>query len=572
MSLCSSSSDIQSIVFASLCFEVYDICMKCRFKLFLLIYIFCTLTIMPVVSVDILFLGSGVVHLPWSDSIRVGMEQKLDENGIQYSIFEEHLDTGRFGENNQKPIFHQYLSDKYSGSSPDVCVLAGNAASELFHTYGDLFPKAQIISIESIIEAANGTTVINLSDDYSQTIQEMMQAASPDHIYLIGDTTTPSTLNRLEAIASTLDSAQQPYTALTDIELENLISLVENLPEGSAIFFTPITRVNNEGKFLIPLKVLEAIYTYSSVPIFSNTVSLIGSGTIGGYISNPKLLGEAVADVIAGKENESKQIGFGYYYDWNLVKKYGFEKTIHPESILLNKTLTFYELYSLEILFISIFLVIMVLLVISLIIVNRNLTTAKKHINNEKTRLEKMVSGRTQELNKLYLTADKQARIDALTGLQNRRSFFEEGMRVHALSVRNSRPYSLLMLDVDSFKKINDQFGHSTGDKVLRNIAANIRKSMRSSDIPARIGGDEFCLLLQETACSDAIPVAERIRKSIESLVMVVGELPIYSSISIGIACLNESDESIDMVLSRADGAMYQAKKSGKNSVFIVES
>ncbi|WP_207004776.1 GGDEF domain-containing protein [Trinickia mobilis] len=156
------------------------------------------------------------------------------------------------------------------------------------------------------------------------------------------------------------------------------------------------------------------------------------------------------------------------------------------------------------------------------------------------------------------------ADIDELTQLPRRRRVFELGRRVLQRSERAGQPFSVLYIDADHFKSVNDRFGHDAGDRALRLIAHHIQASMRSSDVAGRFGGEEFVALLPGTDQIDAARVAERLRKRIED----IRQFEVTLTISIGVA-QHVRGEQIDRVIRRADGALLDAKGSGRNRVVI---
>jgi diguanylate cyclase (GGDEF)-like protein len=133
---------------------------------------------------------------------------------------------------------------------------------------------------------------------------------------------------------------------------------------------------------------------------------------------------------------------------------------------------------------------------------------------------------------------------------------------------RYQHPTSLIMIDVDLFKLVNDRFGHTTGDLVLKETCAVIRKAVRESDILGRYGGEEFVLLLPETALERAVEVAERLRLLLQNHSVKVGDQEISISISAGIASLGEACKDADGLFRCADLAMYHAKQAGRNQVY----
>lgn len=167
---------------------------------------------------------------------------------------------------------------------------------------------------------------------------------------------------------------------------------------------------------------------------------------------------------------------------------------------------------------------------------------------------------------------EEQAHYDALTNLYNRHFFFEQGEIELSRSLRQHIPLSVLMIDVDFFKKINDTYGHKTGDLMLQHISQQLRDACRKIDIIGRIGGEEFVVMLSNTSIKRALKLAERIRVRIANagLSLNSGEI-ISCTLSIGVASLDEGHPDINHLLSRADTALYQAKKSGRNRVCLAD-
>lgn len=156
---------------------------------------------------------------------------------------------------------------------------------------------------------------------------------------------------------------------------------------------------------------------------------------------------------------------------------------------------------------------------------------------------------------------------DSMTGLRNRRYFMEfaDGLVKHA--IRQNQPLSLLMIDIDRFKHINDTYGHHSGDIVIRNISDNLHSLTKKSDIVARLGGEEFAVLLPDTDLKGALFIAEKIRATVEMNTIKLERRSISATISLGICELNERIQNIEAMLKCADDALYLAKNSGRNRV-----
>jgi diguanylate cyclase (GGDEF)-like protein len=156
---------------------------------------------------------------------------------------------------------------------------------------------------------------------------------------------------------------------------------------------------------------------------------------------------------------------------------------------------------------------------------------------------------------------------DDLTGLFNTRGFAIAANRLFGQAVRYDRPASVLMIDSDNLKNVNDAHGHDAGNRLLRQLASAIQAELRATDVPARYGGDEFIVLLPETPPKGALDVAERIRNTIAAAPLSLEGRTISCSVSVGVACYPEDGRSLDALAARADRALYQAKKKGRNCV-----
>jgi len=151
---------------------------------------------------------------------------------------------------------------------------------------------------------------------------------------------------------------------------------------------------------------------------------------------------------------------------------------------------------------------------------------------------------------------------DELTGTANRRRLMEKLDEEQHRSERTGRPFACLMIDLDHFKRVNDQYGHQTGDLVLRECAAALQENVRVNDVVARYGGEEFCVVMPETQHEGALSLAERLRAAVAALPDPV------PTVSIGMAVWRDGD-SADRVLSSADKALYEAKDAGRNKVVV---
>lgn len=171
------------------------------------------------------------------------------------------------------------------------------------------------------------------------------------------------------------------------------------------------------------------------------------------------------------------------------------------------------------------------------------------------------------ELKKALIELEKLAKTDELTGISNRRHFTALAQREFNLAKRQKRVFSLLILDIDYFKTINDTYGHPIGDKVIQFVAQKCVNCIRQEDLCARWGGEEFIVFLSETTLEGAIMVADRIRMNIKNGSIEIEDHKINVTVSIGISVYNPDDANVNQTISRGDMALYRAKNNGRNRV-----
>lgn len=172
----------------------------------------------------------------------------------------------------------------------------------------------------------------------------------------------------------------------------------------------------------------------------------------------------------------------------------------------------------------------------------------------------------------LFRSAEQLERLattDALTGVANRRQFLTSAEAEWSRFQRYQRPLSLIMIDIDHFKSVNDRFGHATGDEVIRWIATACAEGQRASDIVGRLGGEEFAILLPETSPDDAVMVAERIRKTIAARMLTFHKVNFRVTASFGVASATLSMSGVSALMHASDLALYNAKNQGRDRVVL---
>jgi len=185
-------------------------------------------------------------------------------------------------------------------------------------------------------------------------------------------------------------------------------------------------------------------------------------------------------------------------------------------------------------------------------------------LNNALSNKTRKLSKKNKELEKANKRIEKLSKTDVLTGLANRRHFMDYFEKMMSQAQRHSTPLSLVIIDLDKFKEVNDTYGHSAGDDVLSALGDLLDREVRKEDLVARIGGEEFAILLTQANIEEAHSYAERIRKEVQD--MNVKSVPKRISASLGISTLKENDD-MESMMKRADKALYEAKENGRNKV-----
>jgi diguanylate cyclase (GGDEF)-like protein len=256
--------------------------------------------------------------------------------------------------------------------------------------------------------------------------------------------------------------------------------------------------------------------------------------------------------------------GNQFVFDHKVLQRFGISlSALPPDSHAYNRQFTAWETHRQTIVAIAAVIAVLLGLVAVLAVALRRLRVARASLNRNNLVLEVRVRERTAELELL-------ARTDPLTGLANRRAFMETGSRELARARRYRSELALLMIDIDHFKAINDTHGHHNGDLVLNSLAAVSRATLREIDLPSRLGGEEFAVLLPQTSCAQAAIAAERLRAALaaDRVVLPNGSVIQYT-VSIGISCLGEQTADLESLLTQSDRALYQAKRGGRNRVAL---
>ncbi|MDB5389317.1 MAG: diguanylate cyclase [Planctomycetaceae bacterium] len=189
---------------------------------------------------------------------------------------------------------------------------------------------------------------------------------------------------------------------------------------------------------------------------------------------------------------------------------------------------------------------------------------AAPHSQTKLAEIVRLVQVQTANIEQLV----RDSRTDSLTGLWNRRAFDEQLPVQFNVYQRYETPLSLIMVDIDHFKQLNDNFGHPMGDEALRHLGRILRDNLRTADFAARYGGEEFVMLLPQTDLAGALATTERLREVLMEKPLITPDGPVFVKVSMGLAQARLCDNEWDLI-TRADQALLQAKRSGRNQIGV---
>lgn len=199
-----------------------------------------------------------------------------------------------------------------------------------------------------------------------------------------------------------------------------------------------------------------------------------------------------------------------------------------------------------------------------------DLQTANTRLEEQAAELKALNSALAEEVEQRKALAEEVHRMaitDPLTGMFTRRHLYELGERELMRAGRHALPLSLLLVDVDHLKAVNDAFGMAAGDEVMRGLSAVFRRIVREADITGRLGGEEFCAVLPDTPVEEALGLAESLRAEVEAMRIPVDDAAVRVTVSVGAIAFDGGTPTLDRLLQHADTALYQAKAAGCNTV-----
>ena len=510
-----------------------------------------------VIAEDIvLLLNSYHPQYGWTKALTEGVTAGLEEHIKSENLHIEYLD-GRYMIDD--PVYKATLKNriqaKYSRIHPNVIIASDDYAVDFLLENGDeLFPNVPVVYLGVNFlkpELARRQHYIGILEDIEVDGNiELIHQLLPDLTRLIvltdntgfGKRVQGITQNAIEIGRSQGLWQETEFEIWSDFSLETLYQDLSELPENSAVLMVAI-HTDNQGHYFSYKDDLQELTAHSRVPVFGMFgATMLGNGIIGGLINSPQVQGQEVAklavQLLKGMPvSRLPKSQIGHYFpkfDTRRLEQFDIDKSRLPRGSEL-----FFEHSQLAPKARQKWLLVSVLGVLSLLLAVL--------LYNVLRRKE----------------AEKRANTDVLTQLPNRRAG-EEWLKSRWLhSHTHQSRFAVGVLDIDHFKRVNDEFGHDGGDKVLIEVSQRIQRVLRATDKLYRWGGEEFVIYFDFVDTMTLEKVGERIRTAIADIdITPVGKV----TASMGLAVLREND-TLESLLLRADSALYRAKESGRNRV-----
>ncbi|MGI5936153.1 MAG: diguanylate cyclase [Oscillospiraceae bacterium] len=543
---------------------------------------------------NILVLHQFEVDYPAHQVFNNGLAKKLAENdSFKFNFTYEYLNLREFPDNEiylSATANYLKLKQKYSNITPDI-IIASDVESRFLSRYGKkIFGEVPIISVwdgnerylEDLQRISSEKAIITAFINFEKNIRLILDTLPrTEKIYvIIGNSISERYILQQVKTAAEPYSEEVDFIYLNNLSYSNMIAYLKDAGANSAALFVRYM-TDAENKTHMPIHVLENIIKEVNIPVFGVYSQYLGYGIVGGYLYDYYPLAQLSADMalrmLSGENpcdiTPADDEYHSYSFDSRALARWGIDTSVLPAGY----NLEFHtENDLLVVILVGGFVIGLETLLILGLIKNRKkrlkLEADLVKINNM---LEKLVDERTMELREaqarleaLNRQLDRASRIDPLTQLYNRRHIEERLEEEYQVFLRTGQVFTIMIADVDDFKKVNDKYGHDVGDMVLKKLSETLRNSVRKYDVVARWGGEEFLVLLPRLTSDSAKERACTILKAVEQNPFYYNDTPIQITLSIGVATI-QNHEKISEVIKRADTALYRGKNTGKNRVIM---
>lgn len=506
---------------------------------------------------QILLLHSYNVDFDWVQNVEAGVRSVFsDSSGVEFCY--AYMDAKRVSNPDVWRILHEYYQARFAGEKFDAIIASDDDAYRFLLTYQELlFPNTPVVfcgvnsfSNSDLRGHPDFTGVLEIVDVRNTLDLALKLHPRIRQIVVINDKTPVGVANKKlieELIPEFYDRVR--FTFLEDLTMPEVQENVARLDEGSLILLMTFNRDKAGNRFSYKDSI-QLIAGKAKVPIYGIWDFYLGHGMLGGMVTTGYAQGEMAAGLVkrifAGEKPGNipvvKESPNRYMFDYRQLVKFGIGVNDVPAgSVVVNKPFNFYERYWMMVWGVAFFILLLLVVVMALYV---NIKQRQK----------------VEEQLKVYATTD------GMTGVMNRRTgllFLEEQM---ALAERMDKELTICFVDVNDLKKVNDCYGHSEGDRLIKTVSRFMKESLRKSDILCRFGGDEFLMIFPGCRAEEAELLWNRIYDKILRFNAAV-DWPFSIGISHGLAEYNPAEpQSPEQLIQLADYAMYQEKNSLKGT------
>jgi two-component system cell cycle response regulator len=517
-------------------------------------------------------LGAGTASA-WQTLIHKGLTDELARQKAAYppGLFEERFDAVRVGDQAAVAAMEPYLRAKYANIKLDTIITENYVAARFLSERPYLFPGVprHYLNHGRIGWQPKDGAAYQVEADFGHAIGVMPRVVPQlKRVIVIGDGTdrVQESLRQVRKVAAGYAN-ELAFDYWDKLSFDEMYRQAALLRPGSAIFLLPAYHDSN-GERRRPVDIARKLAAVAQVPIFTNWEAMVAPGVVGGYVISGERIGRAIASIVLQREPDIANIP-GYVFDYGSAQRFHLQN-IPPTAQWVNRPRGIVEQYLWQILAGVTLFLLQAILISALIVSLRSRRRTLCALHDERNQLEARVLERTMELRAANSKLEQLATTDPLTGIGNRRRMTEQINKELERSRRTLHPLSLLMVDIDHFKHVNDDYGHEAGDRAIVAVSKALAGGMRSVDMASRFGGEEFVLLLPETEMDVAGHAAERLRATVAAL-SIAGDngerIALTISIGVAVSDPNGALDSASSLLSRADKALYRAKHEGRDRV-----
>lgn len=524
-------------------------------------------------KLEVLWISSWNKDLPWQRELEEGLELLEEVHRENAIIYHEYMDAGRFKGREHRDNFFQYLQKKYSDTSLDFLVFESSPAAILYNEHPSSFNGIKTIVLNPDEETARlkGMPVtIPVYLELHKAIQAVLELAPDKPVHLLAGVQKAQQKRLLDVTGYIRElDPDRTLRVIDNGSLQNMQKEAASITDGIILYL--LVFEDGEGVRYEPYQAIQRINEVSTVPVYSFWTSLLGSGVLGGYMLSGERVGLEIGKLLLDKSyqqisvpgNPISQDSFhGYYFDWRQMQRWGIDESELPDE----HTVMFYEPSLLQQYYLEITTFFIVLGGAILMYRHRELKRFTTQMAKAHTKLQEANSELSLAQSRLKLQNRRLEELtirDGLTGLYNR-GYIDRVMQYECdKAERYGGALSLIVIDIDHFKAVNDRYGHKVGDKVLIKFSKVMVCNIRNTDVLARWGGEEFAILCPQLDHQQVIALAEKLRARLTS---VEFETVAKISASFGVATFHKG-MSREQLFENADAALYASKSNGRNCV-----